>query len=111
MSHLKGLSAIGALTLLGVASSAPTQTPPREHVITMRSMSYGRVPAGIRVGDTIVWVNRDSVPHTATARNRSFNVNVPQGRSVRMTVRQAGTFAYYCIYHPAMRGTITFAAR
>lgn len=111
MTYPKALKALGALTLLGLASSAPTQTPAREHVITMRNMSYGRMPAGIRVGDTIVWVNRDNVPHTATARNRSFNVNVPQGRSVRMTVRQAGAFAYYCIYHPAMRGTITFAAR
>ncbi len=99
------------LMLLGVTASALSQTPGREHVITMRSMNYSRPPAGIKVGDTIVWVNRDNVPHTATARNRSFNVNVPQGRSVRMRVRQAGRFAYYCIFHPAMRGTITFAAR
>jgi plastocyanin len=108
MTH-KMASALAALVLLGAAASAPSQPPRREHVIVMRNMSYGPAPAGIRVGDTILWVNRDNVPHTATARNRSFNVNVPQGRSVRMPVRQAGTFAYYCIYHPAMRGTLSFA--
>jgi plastocyanin len=102
------LRAMTGLALLGTAASATSQPPRREHVIVMRNMAYGPAPAGIRVGDTILWVNRDNVPHTATARNRSFNVNVPQGRSVRMPVRQAGTFAYYCIYHPAMRGTITF---
>lgn len=104
MIHRKVLSGMAALTALGVSAGASSQPAPREHVVTMRSMSYGRMPAGIRVGDTSVWVNRDNVPHTATARNRSFNVNIPQGRSVRMTVRQAGTFAYHCIYHPAMRG-------
>ena len=111
MTRGRILSGITVLIVLGVATPAGPQPASRQHVITMRSMSYGRMPAGIRVGDTIVWANRDNVPHTATARNRSFNVQVPQGRSVRMTVRRAGTFPIYCIYHPQMRGSITFAAR
>lgn len=111
MTKRAALIGIAALTLLNMAASAPSQSPSPEHVITMRSMSYGRIPAGIKAGDTIVWVNRDNVPHSVTARNRSFNFVVPQGRSLRVTVRQIGTFAFYCTYHPAMRGTITFAAR
>lgn len=99
---LQGGSALALLSLAGRANAQP-----RQHVITMANMSYGRIPSGIKVGDTIVWVNRDNVPHTATARNRSFNVNIPQGRRASMTVRQPGNIAFYCIYHPQMRGQLT----
>jgi plastocyanin len=72
-------------------------------------MSYGRLPTGVKVGDTIIWVNRDTVPHTATARDRSFDVRAATGQSVPMKVAKAGTFAIYCIFHPTMRGTLTVA--
>lgn len=104
------LRSAAALALLAMAGSAPSAAPPREHVINMANMSYGRIPSGIKVGDTILWVNRDNVPHTATARNRAFNVVLLQGRSSRMTVTRAGTFAIYCIYHPMMRSRLTVAA-
>lgn len=95
-----------AVALTAVAGSAPASAAPREHVVTMANMSFGRLPANVRVGDTIVWVNRDTVPHTATARNRSFDVRVAAGRRARMTVKRAGNIPIYCIYHPAMRGSL-----
>jgi plastocyanin len=76
----------------------------------MANMKYGRIPAGLKVGDTIVWVNRDTVPHTATARDKSFDLRVNPGRSARMTLKKAGSVPFYCILHPAMRGTIAVAA-
>ena len=79
---------------------------PRVHIVAMANMRFGPVPAGIRRGDVIVWVNRDMVPHTATARDGSFDVNLPARQSRRMTVSRAGTMAFYCRYHPGMRGTL-----
>ena len=80
---------------------------PRVHTVVIAKMKFGPVPAGIRAGDTIVWVNRDPVKHTATARDRSFNVDLPPGKSGRTIVRRIGASAFYCIYHPGMKGTLT----
>ena len=96
------------LTLTASARSAPA---PAEHVITMANMSYGTIPTDVKVGDTIVWVNRDTVLHTATARDKSFDLRISQGHSARMTVQKAGAIPFYCIFHSTMRGTLKVAAQ
>lgn len=81
-------------------------TGPGEHRIGMARMRFGAVPGGIKAGDAIIWVNGDLVPHTATARDGSFDVVLPARQSRRMVVRRAGNFAFYCRYHPGMRGVL-----
>jgi len=88
---------------------AAVAAQPRVHRVVMANMRFGPVPAGIKAGDVIVWVNRDMVPHTATARNGGFDVDLPARQSRRMMVSRAGTFAFYCRYHPGMRGTLVAA--
>lgn len=102
-----------AMLLSGAFAAAPARLPaaPQKHVVVMANMSFGKLPAGVKVGDTIQWVNRDTVPHTATARDKSFDVRVQQGQSVSMVVKKPGNIAFYCIYHPAMRGTLSVAAQ
>ena len=94
-----------------VAMFAPTQMQgaPSEHVVTMTSMSFGRLPSGLKVGDTIRWVNRDTVPHTATARDKSFDIRIAPRKSARMKVTKAGSIPFYRVLHPAMRGTLKVA--
>jgi plastocyanin len=82
---------------------------PRTHTIVMQNMKFGAVPTDLRKGDTILWVNRDIVPHTATARNRSFDVTIQPRQSARTIISQAGTIPFYCRYHPAMRGALVAA--
>lgn len=103
-----------AAALLGVAMASAViarPAPPKQYTVVMANMSYGKLPSGVKVGDTITWVNRDTVPHTATARDKSFDVRVQQGQSASMTVKKAGNIAFYCIYHPGMRGTLAVAAQ
>lgn len=104
------MAAVAAITVSGSVPQTQAVPAAREFTVTMANMSFGKLPAGAKVGDVIIWVNRDTVPHTATARDRSFDVRLGQGQTVRMTLKKAGTFAIYCIYHPAMRGTLTVAA-
>ena len=99
-----------ALALLRFAEWSLAAVPAREHVIPIAAMRFGAVPAGIKAGDTILWVNRDIVPHTATARDRSFDVTVQPRQSARVTLGRAGTFAFYCRFHPAMQGVLRVAA-
>jgi plastocyanin len=98
-----------ALALLPLARRALAAGGAREHVIPIASMHFGPVPAGLRAGDTILWVNRDIVPHSATARDGSFDVTLQPRQSVRVTLRRAGGIAFYCRFHPAMQGALTIA--
>ena len=102
------------LALLVAASAMPAgaqqASGPREFTVTMDNMVFGRMPAGARVGDTIIWVNNDTVQHTATARDGSFDVRLQPGKTGRTVLSKAGNLAIYCIYHPMMRTTLRVAA-
>ena len=102
-----------ALAFLAAASAVPAvaqDSGPREITVTMDNMVFGSVPSGAKVGDTIVWVNNDTVQHTATARDGSFDVRLQPGKKGRTVLRKAGSLAVYCIYHPMMRTTLRVAA-
>jgi plastocyanin len=105
--------AFGAMTmasLVGLACAAPVEANAAEYTVTMANMSFGKLPSNAKVGDTIVWVNRDTVVHSATARDKSFDVRLPAGKSGRTTLTKAGDIAVYCIYHAQMRATLKVAA-
>jgi plastocyanin len=58
------------------------------------------------VGDTIVWKNNDIFRHTATARDKSFDVDLPAKSEARVRVGAAGTIAFFCKFHPGMTGEL-----
>ena len=105
-AHPAGLALLAALL-----SAPPAMAAPRTHVVVMAKMKFGPMPAAVRAGDTIVWVNKDFVRHTATARDGSFNVDLPAGARGATVVRKAGAFAVVCKYHPGMRATLTVRAK
>ena len=107
MGRWFGTILCGALAALAVGASA--ETAGRQFTVTMASMNYGRLPAGLKVGDTITWINRDTVPHSVTARNKSFDLRIPPNQKASLVIKTAGAIAIYCIYHPAMRGTLSVA--
>lgn len=80
-----------------------------DHVIVVDHMKFGAVPAQLQVGDTIIWRNDDIFRHTATARDKSFDVDLPAKSEARMTVETAGDVAFYCKFHPGMTGTLVIA--
>jgi plastocyanin len=47
--------------------------------------------------------------HTATAKDGSFNVDLPAGAKGKTVVRKAGAIAFMCKYHPGMRGVLKVA--
>jgi plastocyanin len=97
---------VAALCVASFLSGAPAQAAPSTYTVGITQMRYGAVPANLKVGDTIVWVNRDTVMHTVTARDRSFDVRIAPGKQASVVLRKAGTVQFYCIMHPMMRGTL-----
>ena len=107
----KRLMALAFLVVLAaMPAGAQEESGPREFTVTMDNMVFGSMPTGARVGDTIVWVNNDTVQHTATARDASFDVRLQPGKRGKTVLTKAGSLAIYCIYHPMMRTTLRVAA-
>jgi plastocyanin len=94
------------LALLTLPFAAGSAAAAGQYTVTLSQMRYGAVPASLHVGDVIAFVNKDTVPHTVTARDHSFNLQVAPGKSASLRLTKAGTFSFYCILHPAMRGTL-----
>ena len=104
---MRGWLVIGLLAAL--LPSAPAAAAPRSYAVVIDKMKYGPLPAGAKVGDTIVWDNRDMFRHTATARDGSFNVDLVSGAKGKTVLRKAGAIAFTCKYHPGMNGVLQVA--
>jgi plastocyanin len=88
-------------------TAAAATAAPRVHTVLIEGMRFQ--PEGVTVapGDTVVWVNRDMVPHTATSASGRFDSNeIAPGKSWSYTVQATGEFAYICTYHPQMTAVL-----
>jgi plastocyanin len=54
----------------------------------------------------VTWTNNDSIGHTVTADDGSFNSPVDPGKTFSFTFTKAGTYTYHCSIHPTMKATI-----
>ena len=80
---------------------------PVTHTVIIDATSYRPARLAVHRGDTVVWVNKDLIPHTATATSKAFDSKVlAAGASWRLTVTSAGTTDYRCLFHPTMAGRI-----
>jgi plastocyanin len=59
----------------------------------------------VAAGDTIVWTNRDFVPHSVTAPGLESG-DLGEGASWSLVAQQKGEIAYICRLHPVMRGVV-----
>ena len=89
--------------------AAPLAAAPTPHVyrITIKDLAFGPAPAGIRLNDTVEWVNDDILLHSVTAQDKSFDVDVAPGKRVRIVMKQSGIIRYFCKYHPGMQAQLT----
>lgn len=89
-------------------SAAPTNSAPAaQNSIQISSFSFSPASLTVKVGDTVTWTNQDSVGHSATADDKSFDTGIlGQGKSGTITFSKAGTYTYYCSVHTSMSGTI-----
>ena len=98
-----------ALAVL-LLSTPPAMAAPRTHTIVIDAMKFGPMPAGVKPGDRIVWVNKDMFRHSATARDGSFNVDLMPGARGSSVVKRAGAISVFCRYHPGMRTVLKVSA-
>jgi plastocyanin len=101
----------GFRPLLAAVALSATAAPAHAATIqiVMENLEISPAAASAKVGDTIEWVNKDALAHTATARSGIFDVTLPPKQTGRLVVHQAGNIDYYCRFHPNMKATLTIA--
>ena len=98
---LSTLPLVDAVNGTSAASAAP-----QVHTVLIEGMRFQPEGLTVATGDTVVWVNRDMVPHTATSEGHFDSREIAAGKSWTYTVRDAGEFAYICSYHPLMKAVL-----
>jgi plastocyanin len=103
---IAALAAIGVLTL--PAATRSTNPAPQRHTIEIQGMKFHPEALEVRRGDTVVWINRDMVPHTATSTRKSGwdTGSLAQGDSGQYVAHHRGEDPYFCQLHPVMLGKL-----
>jgi len=79
------------------------------HTVEIQGMAFRPETLTVHAGDTVVWVNKDMVPHTATSSSGNAvwdTGNLAQGADGRYVAREPGTADYICTLHPLMHATL-----
>jgi len=95
-------------TAAATSVSSPQASPGSEScTIDIHVLAFHPGRTEIAVGTTVTWTNSDTVPHTATATDQTFDSGIlDPGKSFSHTFEKAGTYDYSCLVHPQMKGTI-----
>ncbi len=111
-NRLTGLLAALMLLIGGLTISSPAGasiTAQGETVVVEAADGNVFEPATItiNVGDTVTWRNTDDVPHTSTSDDGVWDSGaLAPGEEFSFTFEEAGTFPYFCEFHPGMEGTV-----
>jgi plastocyanin len=93
------------VSTLAVSLESPTK--PQTHTVTIEAMRFQPEVLSVASGDTIVWVNKGLVPHTATSVAGGFDSkDIQVDKSWSYTIRTKGDFAYTCTFHPTMKAML-----
>lgn len=106
---------LGYVAYTRMQTSAPATTPKDNsqvagvHNIEISNFAFSAPSLIIKQGDTVVWTNKDSAPHTVTSDtgNELSSKLLKTNEVYSHTFDTAGTFDYHCEVHPMMKASIT----
>lgn len=100
--------AMAALLIAGTGATSGRSEPPRRHEVQIRGMKFQPAILEVAVGDTVVWINHDIVPHTATAAGKPewSTDTLIQEQSGQYVPGRTGEAPYFCTLHPVMKGKL-----
>ncbi len=95
-----------------VVTPPPAPAPQAAALKTIRATISGFAfnPPTLEVnkGDTVIWTQLDSAPHTVTSDSGTTLQSdaLFSGQTYSHTFTETGTFPYHCNPHPSMKGTV-----
>ncbi len=106
------LVAVLAVALTHSGSSSSTAAHPAgvksgQVSVAIDNFSYTPSTLTVKVGSTITVTNMESVEHTLSADNGSFNTGtLNKGKSTHFKLTKPGVYSFHCEFHPFMKGSI-----
>ena len=98
------LSGVAALPILGLGAR-PARAA--NHMVQIKDFAFAPEVLQVAPGDTVVFMNLDSAPHTATAENGGFDTGrISPGDEKTVQIPGEGEFVYLCKFHPSMQGAV-----
>jgi plastocyanin len=99
---------IALMLLAGTLSVAANDQPSGASAdVKIDNFSFGPQTLAVSVGTTVVWTNRDDIPHTVVSTDGVFKSKVRDtDEKFSYTFTKAGTYPYFCSVHPKMTGKV-----
>jgi len=95
------------LTCVAALAAAGAHAAGKTHAVRIEGMKFIPERLEVATGDTVVWTNRDFLPHSVTAREaRVESGDLAPNKSWRFTARKQGEMHYICRLHPVMKGVL-----
>lgn len=87
--------------------AAPRARKPVTHTVVIEGTSFRPQVLTVKVGDSVVWNNKDPFSHTATSTAEGFDSRgIAAGTTWKYKAAKKGDFAYICTYHTTMKGRL-----
>ena len=106
----KTASTTAKTTGQAASSSTPGEKKTAAATVGVQDMKFSPAEVTVKVGDTVTWKFKDSVPHTVQGiGDKAMGINSPifDRGEWSYTFFAPGTYRYLCSLHPQMRGTVT----
>lgn len=98
---------IGLATLAGCGDKKPPGKATKSKKVSIVDSTFKPADTPLLNGGKVTWVNEDSLQHTVTADDDSFNSGqMSEGEELTQKFTKVGTVPYHCENHPEMKGTI-----
>lgn len=92
------------------AMSEQSERESVKHIVEIQKFKFSAPVLDVQVGDEVTWINMDIVPHTATALDKSWDSGrLKKGESFTLTITDATSLDYFCLYHRQMKASLNFA--
>jgi len=95
------------LVCIAASSAAGAHAAGTTHAVRIEGMKFIPERLEVATGDTVVWTNKDFLPHSVTAREaRVESGDLAPNKSWRFIARKKGEMHYICRLHPVMKGVL-----
>ena len=93
-------------------TSAPTTGPAAEaDTITVEEFAFAPPVVTVKAATKVTWTNRDAFAHSVLVKGGTIaEARMDAGASTSITFASAGTYAYVCVIHNSMCGTVVVTA-
>jgi len=105
-SSSSSASSAPATTTGSTSTSGGTAAPSGKTVtIDMKNIQFNPKTVTVKVGETVKWVNQDSVPHNVSG-GPLHSPTFGNGGTLTYKATKAGKISYVCTIHPGMTATL-----